>query len=157
MGMPKTVSCIYSIKSPSGKAYIGSSSHFVKRKASHLWDLKNGVHHCAALQSAFRKYGLDGLEFSIIELCQPASLIEREQWWIDNHRDVFSGLYNSSGIAGRMEMNQDVRNKLSEIFKGRVFSDQTRAKMSESSTGKVASKEAREAMSRAQKGRKHTP
>ena len=150
------VSCIYAIVSPSGKAYIGSTANKVARWRSHKWDLTNGRHHCDALSKAHAKYGMDGLSFIVLEECAEGALIEREQWWMDGYSECFPDIYNSSLAAGRTVMKPEVRQRLSNMFKGREVSKEAGRKISIAKTGTKASPEAKAAMRKAALGRKHS-
>lgn len=75
------------------KFYIGSTQAgktsskksdkgFYNRWSKHIWMLENNTHPNPYLQNAFNKYGIENLEFSILEICQ--NVIEREQYYLDN-------------------------------------------------------------------------
>lgn len=89
---------IYAITSPSGRKYIGSARNLRARWRLHVLTLKAGTHHCAPLLRASRKYGLDALTFTVLEHCEIAQLIKKEQTYIDNYG--FATLYNINPIAG---------------------------------------------------------
>ncbi len=129
---------IYAIKSESGMAYIGSSKNITNRKIQHFCALKIGKHHCDQLQKAWKKYKT--LRFMILEYCSIDDLIEREQYWMDNHQMKFLGIYNSSLRAGKM-----------------LHSSESKAKISKAKTGKTASAETKLKISNARKGRKRSP
>lgn len=75
-------SAIYLITcSQSGKRYVGGSAHIEKRWSDHKSALRLGNHANPRLQSEWNTYGLDCLEFSIIELVTPDLLEERERHW----------------------------------------------------------------------------
>jgi group I intron endonuclease len=81
----------------SNNFYIGSSSSNLSgRWSTHKYYLKKGKHHSQPLQRAYNKYGLDVLEFIIIEECEPEKCIEREQYYID----LYDPEYNCCKIAG---------------------------------------------------------
>jgi len=68
----------------SNKIYIGSSISFSKRKTQHISDLKNNRHVNQYLQRIYDKYGLENLEFSILEkLTEEDNILIKEQEWID--------------------------------------------------------------------------
>lgn len=89
--MPK-ICGIYSITSPSGSFYIGSSIDVYSRWTGHKSDLRNKRHHCQPLQRAADKYGLDALHFTLLGVCSPEEAREVEQATID----IFKPQYNSS-------------------------------------------------------------
>lgn len=119
---------VYVICSPSNRCYIGSTKNFAQREKKHFYDLKRGVHHNPALQQAYIKYGED-LNFIVIERCHPDQMIEREQWWIDNHGMFWGRMYNASGIAGRPEHTPEVRKKIGDAQRGRKHTDEHKSKV----------------------------
>jgi group I intron endonuclease len=124
---------IYSITAPSGKRYIGSAKNFAHRWGRHRRELKAGIHHCEALQRAHDKYGADALIYSILECCEPAELIIREQAHFDGAD--WAQLYNTARVAGSnlgVRHTVEAREKMSEARQGIVYSAETRAKMSAS-------------------------
>ena len=74
---------IYSIKSPSGKQYIGQSVNMKGRFSGHKSDMRRGVHHNHILQKAADKYGLDALKFERLIYCERKDLVFYEQLLID--------------------------------------------------------------------------
>lgn len=130
---------IYIILSPSNRCYIGSTNNFTRRNKKHFYELNLGKHHCDGLQAAWNKYG-ESLKFIIIEHCAVEKLVEREQWWMDNHRSFWGRMYNSSSIAGRPEHTPEVRAKIGAAQRGRKHT-----------------REHREKVAAAGRGRKHTP
>ena len=111
---------IYSITSPSGKKYIGSSKNLSKRWVQHQWFLKNGNHCNRHLQSAWNKYQ-GQLVFSSIIICSPENLILYEQQALDTLKPE----YNISKSASKGFYALGVKR-----------SDETRAKISKALTGK---------------------
>lgn len=86
-----------------GKVYIGSTDSFRHRKKMHLYDLRRGIHHSRHLQHAWDKYGESSFVFEIVEVCEPAALIEREQYWLDRCQSYDRGSgYNMSPTAGSL-------------------------------------------------------
>lgn len=64
------------------KIYIGSAIKFNVRKNQHIHHLRKKTHHNIILQNHVNKYGIDSINFEIIERnCE--NLIEREQYYID--------------------------------------------------------------------------
>jgi group I intron endonuclease len=93
--IPNT-SGIYQIQSiVNDKRYIGSAFHLKQRKKVHFKVLKDGRHN-RHFQNHYNKYGIEDLQFSIIEFCPKEKLIEREQYWIDRLQPEF----NICKIAG---------------------------------------------------------
>ena len=87
-----------------GKSYIGLSSNIEERFKKHRQMQGEKV-----LYSAFQKYGIENFDFSIIELCSPDLLSEREKYWIAYY-DTYNNGYNVTlGGEGNCRINhQDV-------------------------------------------------
>ena len=81
------------------KFYIGSSNNLKRRWMHHKTYLNNGYHTNVHLQNAWNKYGKEKFEFSIIEETTEDLLLEREQHYLDIHKNK-EILYNISCIAG---------------------------------------------------------
>lgn len=86
------------------RLYIGSTasykthrpSHrgFYKRFYDHYRVLSLNTHHSKFLQNTVNKHGLEGLVFSILEICDNCSVKEiriKEQEWIDKLKPVYNG------------------------------------------------------------------
>lgn len=94
----RKVSGIYQILcAGNSKIYVGSAVSINGRWASHRSQLRNGSHGNKHLQNAWAKYGEASFLFSIIERCEIADLIAREQHWIDTLRAAhpIHGMNNS--------------------------------------------------------------
>jgi group I intron endonuclease len=90
--MKKNTCGVYQITAPSGNFYIGSSFCMRSRWSGHRVDLRKGSHHCAALQHASNKHGIDSLRFSILLVCDRDNARFYEQLAID----AFQPEYNST-------------------------------------------------------------
>ena len=85
------ISGIYQIQSLiNNKLYIGSAVNLNRRKKEHWDGLKQGIHHSILLQRHVNKYGIDDLQFSVIEYCRKEKLIEREQHYLDSLNPKFN-------------------------------------------------------------------
>lgn len=101
---------IYQIENKiNSKVYIGSSNNIKRRWQKHKALLRHNKHPNSHLQAAWNKYGEDNFIFSIIELCNIDSLLDREQYFINTRNPE----YNQTLIAGKIEMTTDRRMKLS--------------------------------------------
>lgn len=166
------VSCIYAIVSPSGGAYIGSTQNKAERWRQHRRKMRKGIHANRIMNAVAAKYGVDALDFRVLELCEVPRLIEREQWWLDNHE--FAKRYNLSGIAGRPEHTAEVRALISASSLGRRHTEETKRicgeaakratrtpewikSVADAQRGKVVSDDAKAKMSAAAKLRKRAP
>lgn len=134
---------IYAIIAPSGNRYIGSAANIAARWRWHRNALLRGDHHNEALLRAFAKYG-DALRYEIIETCEVAHLVEREQAHIDTL--PFATLYNGTlcveaPMRGKSH-KAETRAKMSEAATGRKHSDEVRARMCGPRTSSEANKAA---------------
>ena len=98
------------------KMYIGSTSYFTKRWATHRRLLSRSQHHSPILQASYNKHGKEAFSLEIVEYVDDRSkLIEREQIWLN----LFKPAFNIATFAGKSPL-------------GRKASAETRAKMSAS-------------------------
>ncbi len=129
---------IYVIRNAAnGKVYVGSAKIVSERWAYHRRALRGGYHHSYKLQRAWAKYGAGAFDFALVETVAEASLLKREQFWLDQTGAARHG-YNICPIAG--------------TSLGAKQSKETRAKL----IGRVPTTLTRERMAAAQRGRKHT-
>lgn len=119
---------IYSIVTPGGKLYIGSSINIKRRLEWHRHTLRRGTHHARGLQSAANKYGVEALQFNVI-LCIPnadkETLLDYEQRLIDeNIPMLLNGRLCASSPLGRV-WTPEQRARMSESLKGIKWSPET--------------------------------
>ena len=147
------ISGIYKIVNKiDGKYYVGSSKHIYKRWNTHIRSLNNNYHTNDYLQNAWKKYGSNAFEFTIVEVtnCEETFLIEQK--YLDIAKLEQDKCYNlnfeSKGgcvndyTKEKMRIikidyykNQENRKKISLKLKGIPLSDETKQKMSLSRTG----------------------
>ena len=137
---------IYAIvNKTNGHRYIGSASNLDKRQRQHFRNLKNQCHPNDHLQSAWNKFGGDNFEFVTIFPCAEDDLLSYEQKYLDERPE-----YNLSFIAGKIEMTEDVKSKISLGNIGKPhgkkgpFSDEHKKNMSIALVARMASEEERE-------------
>ena len=97
------------------------------------------------IKRAHEKYGLENFTKTVIETCEDReTLCEREKYWIQyyNSTDLEIGYNITSGGDGGdtysnlpEEQMNEIRQKLSEVMKKRVFSEEHRRKLSEAGKG----------------------
>jgi group I intron endonuclease len=132
----RKVSGIYKIiNKVNGKYYVGSSKNIHKRWNEHRSDLNNKKHANEYLQKSWNKHGPNNFNFVIMECIKEEKLIEIEQKYLDELKNE-KRCYNLTFIAGRTEMTDRVKLKLSIAHTGMKASEETKRKMSESMTGK---------------------
>jgi len=97
---------IQSISKPE-RVYIGSAIDIRKRWALHIIQLRQLNHHSPQLQHHYNKYGVEDLEFSIIEsgeYLDKNHFLSREQGWFIpySYQDTELPYFNTIKIAGSM-------------------------------------------------------
>jgi group I intron endonuclease len=104
---------IYLIKSfINNKKYIGSAISISTRiNRGHLKDLRNNKHDNTHLQNHVNKYGINDLQFSILETCPNEKLIEREQYWIDTLKPEFN-ICKIAGSTLGIKLSEETKNKM---------------------------------------------
>ncbi len=120
--MAEKISGIYKIQSKTfpNKFYIGSSSSIVSRFYNHKNKLKKNIHHSPIIQSFVNKYGINDLEFLILEECNNENLIEREQYYID----VLNPTFNCRKIAESnlgYKMSEETKKKIGDANRGNIL------------------------------------
>lgn len=144
---------IYKITSPTGKIYIGRSTNIHKRWVGYRVDMPKKQ---TRLYYSFRKHGVSAHQFEIVEECEKSALNEREIYYINlfNTCNTDHGLNLTAGGEGLLFVSEETRkkigdfhrghkynlgkvtseetkNKLREIGRVRVFTDQHRARLKE--------------------------
>jgi group I intron endonuclease len=147
------------VRIKTGFCYIGhTSKNPQKRWQAHFDLLCKGKHHSRYLQNAWKKYGAEAFKFEVIEECDEADKLKREQHWIDGLNSCF----NTAKVAGSrkgVKFTKIQRELLSKLRMGHATSEETKAKIAAASLsnqrtkGLVWSKEARRNMSKAVKGK----
>jgi group I intron endonuclease len=80
--MTTGVYCIRHIEN--GRLYIGSTTQsFQTRWSVHKCNLEANKHHSVHLQRAWTKYGSKSFVFEVLEECDPALCLVREQYFLD--------------------------------------------------------------------------
>jgi len=136
---------IYKItNSSNGKIYIGSAYNLSNRFSVHRYTLRNNKNKNKHLQAAWNKYGEQNFIFEIIELVDIGTLLQREQYWIDNFTPFKKEIgYNIAKIAGNtagIKPSEATRKKQSESAKKRPkrkMSEEDLVKLKERYKGKI--------------------
>jgi group I intron endonuclease len=137
--MRKEYNSIYMIKSISnGNFYIGSAIHFFHRKTKHLSLLRLNKHHNIFLQNHANKYGIEDLEFSVLEeVASKQNLLIREQFYIDTFNPSFNICKTAGsalGIKRSLETIEKHKNRPA-WNKGQKTPEHVKQKMSDSKKG----------------------
>lgn len=151
---------IYKIENiANGKIYIGSTIDFKERWKRHRIYLRKGKHTNRHLQGAWNIYGESGFSFTVLEECENNILIEREQFFMDTLRPEYNIRLiaeSNRGLVGSESMKQ----KMSQIMKGRVFTQEWKDKISKAKMGNKAflgkkhTQESKDKLSAERKGKK---
>lgn len=169
----KDLSCIYKITSKTtGRIYVGSAVNYRIRLTDHVKKLKGNRHENSILQRIFNKYGINDLDFSIIEQIENKDeLISREQFYLDFLKPEINICRVAGNCMGR-KFSQETLKKLSNSHIGKIISkeqiakmiqtkkdsgykvsDETKLKISNANKGNIISYEHKEKLSKAAKGR----
>ena len=139
------------------KVYIGSSINILERWIAHKYKLKLGEHNNQYLQRTYNKYGIDNLQFSIIERCAEDNLTIREQYWIDYYGGLGSSiLYNMKEPEGDHKVLPEVAEKIKQKLLGKSPSKETIQKILKSREGYKHSEETTRKIGEGNKGKKRT-
>lgn len=101
---------IYTITTPNGSVYVGSSHNIKLRWSEHRSRLKYEKHHSERLQAAWNKHGSD-LSFEIVCRCSPEELESKEQEYIDR----LQAKLNTTPYVGNVWCNEETRKKLAAV------------------------------------------
>lgn len=136
---------IYTITNlTNGKIYIGYATNMYRRRDWHYCSLRAGTHANVHLQAAYNKYGIENMQFEILERADVEFLPSLEHYWC-----------NLVGCHDRL-IGYNIRvthpnNKVPNV------SLETRARMRASQLGKVRDREAVEKTRAKNKGQKRDP
>jgi len=147
---------IYKITSPSNKVYIGQSVNIERRLK---WHKANTIKTNCKLGNSFKKHGIDKHLFEVLCECYVDELNEKERYYQELYNAVGKNglnllLTKTNDKSGYVSI--EVRNKLSEMRKGKKHSAERNLKNSLSKLGVKHSEERKEINRKAQLGRKTT-
>ena len=94
-------------------SYIGKSKDIMQRWSTHERALVKGTHHSTKLQEDFNQYGgIEAFDFSVLEICAPSELNEKEKYYIEKFDSINNG-YNGNEQNNNKERNEIVFTNLS--------------------------------------------
>ena len=156
------------------KYYIGSACDLYKRYKDHRSALTSNRHHNKQLTKFVNKYGIDNLKFCLLEECKLEELESREQYYIDNSKNLFNETADVKSCNRGKKLSEEHKQRISESIKakgikryketkqkiskankghkfnlGRIQSDETKAKISQAKIGKIYSEESKQKMKKA--------
>lgn len=155
-GKRTVIAGVYSIASPSGKRYIGSSSDLKKRRKNHRDLLYKGRHHSIALQRAWEKYK-GCLRFKVLLVCSTEHLIFYEQRAIDKLKPIYNMSRNAGTRLGST-LSEEVVRAMTERARGNKYAlglrhtEETKRAISELHKGKSKTPEHRAKIAAALRG-----
>jgi len=154
------------IHKDTGKYYVGSTVSFRKRWITHRYKLNNNFHENKHLQNAWNIYGKSAFEFIAVEYIKDKDeLLIVEQTYLNKIKYDFENKidshYNQRYDVFKVEMTDEIKEKISIANRGRKHTDVAKSKMSFSRKGekhwgygKPRSKETKKLLSNKLKGRK---
>ena len=141
---------IYTIRHlTTGRCYVGSSVNMSRRWTQHKSAIKKGKHPAKHLMHAFQKHGSESFAFEILEECDSAMLIERENYWIAKLKPAFNvapvagsnlGHKHSAATIENMRngKTQEVRARIGAAQKGRIKSSEEIKRLSNALKGRIS-------------------
>jgi group I intron endonuclease len=121
--------CVYSIKNTvTSRSYYGSSHCVNNRFVQHKWLLGKGTHHSKKLQNSWNKHGADNFIFAVL------AVYENEDMMLEAEKAIivkeYANSYNISTEVNKSHMlgrhhTEETKQKLRDIFTGRVVSKET--------------------------------
>lgn len=105
----------------SNRVYVGSTTMtLLKRIQHHISLLRANKHKNKYLQNAYNKYGEENFEIVIVENTEKSKTLEREQYYIDLHKD---NQYNINPLAsGTPNMSRETILKRAETMRRKYAS-----------------------------------
>ena len=102
-----------------GKRYIGQAIDLERRKKDHYTrafnDFPSNTEYNSIIHKAFRKYGYDSFEYSVLEECIVEELNDRETWWIEFY-DSYNQGYNCDKGGNKRHFCKFNENVLNDIY-----------------------------------------
>jgi hypothetical protein len=108
---------VYSITTPDGQVYIGSTKYIAQRWANHRSQLRKRTHWSVTLQLTADSEGIESLKFEQLLACSEHDLVMYEQLAID----AFQPSINLSPTAGSVrgiKLSEHARQQRSDRVKG---------------------------------------
>ena len=123
---------IYKIQNKiNNKIYIGQSVNIERRWKDHRSSYKDENDHSynTHLYRSMRKYGIENFDFSIIEICEPNQLNEKERYWIERYDSFFNG-YNLT-LGGDAQGTEENKHKVIGIINDLINTSDTQKVIAE--------------------------
>ena len=118
--MKKYLCGIYCIENTlNGKRYIGLSRDIRRRWNEHKSDLRNNNHVNTYLQSAWNLYGEESFKFSILEICDPIEVCDKERYYIEKYHTLSHE--NGYNLTSGGECNATTSKKVIHLLSGKIY------------------------------------
>ena len=124
------------INSSNGKSYVGSSQNIARRLKQYYSIYHLTKHNGMNINRALLKYGYSSFNLHILEYCDPADLICREQYYMDLLKPEYNILKTAGSSLG-FKYSEESRVKMSNAkigenhpMFGKKYSEEIRANMS---------------------------
>lgn len=132
-----------------GRLYVGSSIDIQDRWRHHKNELKKGLHANARLQNAWKKYGADAFDFTVMEtVVEPHLLLSREQSYLDELVPFFNILKYANFTRAGIKHSEEAKAKIKEA----LAKPEAREKLRQGRLGVRASEETREKIAAGARG-----
>ena len=153
-----------------GKAYIGQTVDYDKRKREHINALRGDRHDNRYLQNSWNKYGESAFRFAIVAECAAEQLDELEIWYIQHLNTFVPSGYNltkgGDGVRGLKWSPESCkaqslamkgkRTGASASMFGKTHTDETREKLRSSTTALWQNEDFRKRQVEAHTGKKQS-
>jgi group I intron endonuclease len=96
------------------KYYIGSAYDLYKRYKDHRGALEGNRHHNKQLTRFVNKYGIDNLEFDLLEECSIEELESREQYYITNSKNIFNETLDVKACNRGKKLSEEHKQNISK-------------------------------------------
>ena len=119
------------------KYYVGSAYNLYKRYKEHKNTLEKNKHHNKQLTRFVKKYGLDRLKFELLEECNIDNLELREQYYIDNGKNIFNESMDVKSPNRGKKLSKKHKHNISKSIKAKNIkrSEETKTKISKANKG----------------------
>lgn len=135
-----TLKCgVYTITSKStGKIYVGSTGSnfgFIGRWKVHLTELLTNKHKNKYLQRHFNKYGVNDMEFDIIDTYEKDFVLSAERFWVDALDSVNQGF--NLCYPEKCPFRQSPRIKYTKLDHNSIIDEYVNKRLTTENIGKI--------------------
>jgi len=126
------------------KMYIGSGVVLIRRYKAHVSTLTRGCHRNPHLTAFYKQHGLGVLEFSVLELCTPEEIADRETFYLNKYEAYKKGfnIIHAGGTPGSLGRvtSEETKRKIGAANSGRKWTEEQKQKLKEARKGRVMTK-----------------